>query len=68
MEWIIGFLAIILLIIGLIGNAFEMRKIRLSTTVKGELASPNIFMNKNNFKWYVILGVGIVLWYIAERV
>lgn len=68
MEWTMGFLAIILLIIGLIGNAFEMRKIRLSTTAEGELASPNIFLNRNNFKWYAILGVGIVLWYIAERV
>ncbi|MAY24275.1 MAG: hypothetical protein CMO17_01815 [Thaumarchaeota archaeon] len=68
MEWTIGFGGIILLIIGLVGQAFEMRKIRISTTADNELASPNIFLKKNNFKWYVILGIGIVLWYIAERV
>jgi len=68
MEWTMGFAGIIFLIIGLVGQAFEMRKIRLDTTADNELASPNIFLNKNNFKWYAILGIGIVLWYIAERV
>ena len=67
MEWTLGFAAIILLIVGLVGQAFEMRKIRITSQSNGELASPNIFMNKRNFKWYVILGVGIALWYLAER-
>ncbi len=67
MEWILGFAAIAFLVIGLIGQAFEMRKIRLSTSKDGELGSANIFMNKKNFKWYAILGVGIILWYAAER-
>ncbi len=67
MEWILGFTAIALLVIGLVGQAFEMRKIRLSTYKDGELASANIFMNKKNFKWYAILGIGIILWYTAER-
>jgi hypothetical protein len=67
MEWILGFTAIAFLVIGLIGQAFEMRKIRLSTSKDGELASANIFMNKKNFKWYALLGIGIVLWYAAER-
>ena len=67
MDWTLGFAAIILLIVGLVGQAFEMRKIRLDTTRDGELASPNIFMNKKNFKWYALLGIGIVLWYAAER-
>ncbi len=67
MEWILGFPAIAFLVIGLIGQAFEMRKIRLSTSKDGELASANIFMNKKNFKWYALLGIGIVLWYAAER-
>ena len=62
-----GFSAIALLIIGLVGQGFEMRKIRLSTYQDNELASANIFMNKRNFKWYGIIGVGIVLWYVAER-
>ncbi len=67
MEWTLGFIAIILLVVGLVGQAFEMRKIRKSTYRNDELASPNIFMNKKNFKWYAIIGIGIVIWYAAER-
>jgi hypothetical protein len=68
MEWILGFTAIALLIIGLIGQAFEMRKIRLSTYRDDELASSNIFLNKKNFKWYAIIGAGMILWYVSERI
>jgi len=32
MQWTLGFIGIILLIVGLVGQAFEMRKIRLSTS------------------------------------
>jgi hypothetical protein len=67
MNWTLGFLGIALLVIGLIGQAFEMRNIRLTTYRDEELASPNIFSNKKNFKWYAIIGVGIVCWYAAER-
>ena len=67
MNWILGFLGIALLVIGLIGQAFEMRKIRLTTYRDENLASPNIFANKRNFKWYAIIGAGIVLWFVAER-
>jgi hypothetical protein len=68
MEWILGFTAIALLIIGLIGQAFEMRKIRLDTYRDDELASSNIFLNKKNFKWYAIIGAGMILWYVSERI
>ena len=61
-----GFSAIALLVIGLVGQAFEMRRIRLSLRGK-DIASANIFGNKKNFKWYAIIGVGILLWYLAER-
>jgi hypothetical protein len=44
-----------------------MRNFRLTTYHDEELASPNIFANKKNFKWYAIIGVGIVCWYAAER-
>ncbi|MCH8914310.1 MAG: hypothetical protein IIA82_00410 [Thaumarchaeota archaeon] len=67
MEWILGFTGIVLLLVGLVGQAFEMRKIRLATYKDEELASANIFMNKKNFKWYAILGIGIIFWYVAER-
>jgi len=67
MEWILGFGGIIFLVIGLIGQAIEMRKIRM-TNKDEDLGSVNIFINKKNFKWYVILGIGIILWFIAERI
>jgi len=66
MEWTLGFGGIALLVIGLIGQGFEMRKIRM-TNKDEDLGSANIFMNKKNFKWYAILGIGIVLWFVAER-
>jgi hypothetical protein len=67
MEWILGFTAIALLISGLVGQAYEMRKIRMATYRDDELASANIFLNKKNFKWYAIIGAGMILWYLAER-
>ena len=67
MEWALGFVAIALLVIGLVGQAFEMRKIRQTTYRDEEMGSANIFMNKRNFKWYALLGTGIVIWYAAER-
>ncbi len=67
MEWILGFAGIACLVIGLVGQAFEMRKIRLTTNKDEDLGSVNIFMNKKNYKWYALLGIGIVLWYVSER-
>ncbi len=67
MEWTLGFAGIACLVVGLIGQAFEMRKIRQTTYRDENLGSVNIFMNKKNFKWYVLLGIGIVFWYAAER-
>ena len=67
MEWYLAVPAIALLVVGLVGQAFEMRRIRKSIYRDEDLASANIFMDKRNFKWYAIIGVGIVLWYLAER-
>ena len=66
MEWTFGMAAIILLTAGLIGQAFEMRKIRKTAYKDEDFGSPKIFMNKKNFKWYAIIGTGIALWYVAE--
>ena len=66
MEWTFGIAAVMLLTAGLIGQAFEMRKIRQTDYGNENFGSPNIFMNKRNFKWYAIIGIGIVLWYVAE--
>jgi len=65
MNWILGGAAIALFTIGLVGQAFEMRKIRASTYRDEELASPKIFMNEKNFKWYALIATGIVFWYFA---
>lgn len=67
MQWVLGFTAIALLIIGLVGQAFELRKIRIDTN-QDQLGSANIFLNKKNFKWYAIIIVGMIIWYAAERV
>ncbi len=66
MNWILGGIAIVLLIFGLVGQAFEMRQIRVSTYRDEDLASPNIFMNKRNFKWYAMIGAGVAIWYLAQ--
>ncbi len=67
MDWIMGGVAIVLLVMGLIGQGFEMRKIRKSIYRDEELKTSKIFGDKRNFKWYVIIGIGLVLWCIAER-
>ena len=66
MEWFLGVPAIVLLVVGLVGQAFEMRKIRL-TNRDEELGSPKIFANSRNFKWYAMIGAGLILWFVAER-
>ena len=53
--------------IGLVGNGFEMRKIRLSVTKDKELTSKNVFFNKNNWKWYAMIAVALILWVIANN-
>ncbi len=66
MEWTLGLAAIALLVVGLVGQAFEMRRIRISSS-GDDLGSPNIFTDRRNFKWYAVIGTGIVLWYTAEH-
>ena len=68
MEWPLAFAAIACLIVGLVGQAFEMRKIRITDHGEGEMGSPNTFTDRRNFKWYGIIGAGIAMWYVAERV
>jgi len=67
MNWLLGFFGIAFLVIGLVGQAFEMRNIRITTSRDDELGSPTIFTNKKNFKWYAIIGAGIMCWILAER-
>ena len=67
MEWILALAGIIFLTVGFVGHAFEMRKTRQSEYGDKASGSINIFMNKKNFKWYAVIGLGIVLWMMAER-
>ena len=60
---VLSFISVALFAIGIIGNGFEMRKIRLSTT-EGQLNSKNAFLDRRNFKWYVLIGIALVLWAI----
>ncbi len=66
MESILSFTAVALLVIGLIGQGFELRKIRTSVVRDEDLSSVNMFTNKRNLKWYAIIGAGLVLWYIGN--
>ncbi|MGI0028027.1 MAG: hypothetical protein ACREAD_09345 [Nitrosopumilaceae archaeon] len=66
MNSILSFVAVALLVIGLVGNGFEMRKIRLSIVRDEELTSKNIFLNKNNWKWYALIVVALILWIITN--
>ena len=65
MEPIIPFAAVALVVGGLIGQGFDMRKIRQSIKTDEELNPKNVFADKRNIKWYVMIGVGMVLWYVA---
>ena len=67
MEPILSFIAVALLVIGLIGQGFELRKIRASVTRDEDLSSKNMFTNKRNLKWYAIIGGGLVLWYVGKQ-
>ncbi len=68
MNWIFGFVAIALLVIGLVGQAFEMRRIRIVAQDSGDVqGSANVFADRRNFKWYAVIGAGIILWYMVER-
>lgn len=62
---VLSLISVVLFVIGIIGNGFEMRKIRLSAT-EGQLVPKNVFLDKRNFKWYVLIGIALGLWTISE--
>ena len=61
-QSILSFVTVALLVVGLVGNGFEMRRIRLSTIKDEELTSKNVFLNKRNLKWYILIAIAIMLW------
>ena len=60
---IMAIAALAVITIALIGQAIEMRKIRTKTYGEDSIGSPNIFLNKRNFKWY---GLMIVVFGLAN--
>lgn len=64
MEPVLAFSAIALLVIGLVGQGFEMRRISRSA-LRDEDVPKNVFTDRRNIKWYCIIGAGIALWYVG---
>ena len=65
MEQILAFVAVGLLVFGLIGQGFELRKMKASA-LRDEDMSSNMFTNKKNMKWYAIIGAGLAIWYVSN--
>ena len=63
---IIAIAALAVITIALIGQAREMRKIRTRTYAGDSIGSPNIFLDKRNFKWYALIAIGFGLAYAAQ--
>ncbi|CAE6492486.1 hypothetical protein [Candidatus Nitrosotenuis uzonensis] len=65
MEPALMFAAAAMVVIGLVGQGFEMRKIRKSITTDEQLSSKNVFVDRRNLKWYAIIGAGLILYYFG---
>ena len=63
---ILAIAALAVITIALIGQAIEMRKIRTKTYGGDSIGSPNIFLDKRNFKWYALIAIGFGLAYAAQ--
>ena len=63
---IMAIAALAVITIALIGQAIEMRKIRTRTYGEDSIGSPNIFLDKRNFKWYALIAIGFGLVYTAQ--
>lgn len=61
MEVASSILAMALVVARLIGQGFEMKKIRSSIRTDEQLNSKNVFLDKRNFKWYALIGAGLIL-------
>jgi hypothetical protein len=57
---------LIAITIALIGQGIEMRKIRIKTYGEDGVGHPNIFLDKKNVKWYILIAIGFVLAYSAQ--
>lgn len=65
-NWYLGLGGIACLVVGLVGQGFELRRLRRAE-YGDEIGSPNLFTDRRNIKWYALIGAGIAMWYAAER-
>jgi len=63
-QSVLSFVSVALFVIGIVGNGFEMRKIRMAT--EGQPNPKNVFLDRRNFKWYALIGIALVLWAITD--
>ncbi|MBM3906390.1 MAG: hypothetical protein FJ354_06960 [Thaumarchaeota archaeon] len=61
MEIASSILAMGLVAVGLIGQGFEMKKIRASIRIDEQMSPKNVFTDRRNFKWYALIFAGLVL-------
>lgn len=61
MEIASSVISMALVVAGLIGQGFEMKKIRSSIKTDEQLSPKNVFLDKRNFKWYALIGAGLIL-------
>ena len=65
-QAILAVAGLIVITVALIGQGIEMRKIRIRTYGEGEVGHPNIFLDKKNVKWYILIAIGLGLAYSAQ--
>jgi len=65
-QAILAIAGLIAITVALIGQGIEMRKIRIRTYGEGEVGHPNIFLDKKNVKWYILIAIGFGLAYSAQ--
>lgn len=61
MEIASSVISMALVVAGLIGQGFEMKKIRSSIRTDEQLNPKNVFLDKRNLKWYALIGAGLIL-------
>jgi hypothetical protein len=61
MEIASSVISMALVVAGLIGQGFEMKKIRASIRTDEQLNPKNVFLDKRNLKWYALIGAGLIL-------
>mgnify|MGYP001172981063 FL=1 len=65
-QAVLAIAGLIAITVALIGQGIEMRKIRIRTYGEGEVGHPNIFLDKKNVKWYILIAIGFGLAYSAQ--